>query len=38
VRQLVELQGGRVWAESAGQDQGSTFIVEIPAYRTQPHV
>jgi signal transduction histidine kinase len=31
VKQLVELQGGRVWAESAGHDQGSTFIVELPA-------
>ncbi|MBX0327782.1 tetratricopeptide repeat-containing sensor histidine kinase [Oscillochloris sp. ZM17-4] len=31
VRQLVELQGGHVWAESAGADQGSTFTVALPA-------
>jgi signal transduction histidine kinase len=31
VKQLVELQGGRVWAESQGSEQGSTFIVELPA-------
>ena len=27
---LVELQGGRIWAESAGPGQGSTFHVELP--------
>jgi signal transduction histidine kinase len=32
VKQLVELHGGQVWAESAGPDQGSTFTVELPAY------
>jgi signal transduction histidine kinase len=31
VKQLVELQGGRVWAESLGPDMGSTFVVELPA-------
>jgi signal transduction histidine kinase len=31
VKQLVDLHGGRVWAESAGPEQGSTFIVELPA-------
>jgi len=31
VKQLVELHGGRVWAESAGKDQGTTFFVELPA-------
>jgi PAS domain S-box-containing protein len=30
VRQLVELHGGRVHAESAGEDQGATFTVSLP--------
>jgi CheY-like chemotaxis protein len=30
VRQLVELHGGRVHAESAGEDRGSTFTVTLP--------
>ncbi len=30
VKQIVELHGGRIWAESAGKDQGATFIVELP--------
>jgi signal transduction histidine kinase len=30
VRQLVEAQGGRVWAESKGKGFGSTFFVEVP--------
>ena len=30
VRQLVELHGGRVWAESPGQGQGATFTVWLP--------
>ncbi|BAY23536.1 multi-sensor hybrid histidine kinase [Calothrix sp. NIES-2100] len=31
VRQLVELHGGRVWAESPGEEQGATFTVSLPA-------
>jgi signal transduction histidine kinase/ActR/RegA family two-component response regulator len=31
VKRLVELHGGRVWAESAGRGQGSAFVVELPA-------
>ncbi|WP_066334561.1 hybrid sensor histidine kinase/response regulator [Azohydromonas lata] len=27
---LVEMHGGRVWAESAGQDQGSSFFIDLP--------
>jgi PAS domain S-box-containing protein len=31
VEQLVELHGGRVRAESPGEGQGATFVVELPA-------
>lgn len=30
VRQLVELHGGTVRVESAGEDQGATFMVQLP--------
>lgn len=30
---FVEAQGGRVWAESAGKDRGSTFQIELPLVR-----
>ncbi|MHC5731290.1 MAG: sensor histidine kinase, partial [Nostoc sp.] len=30
VRQLVELHGGRVWAQSPGEGQGATFTVCLP--------
>ena len=30
VRNLVELHGGKVFADSAGEGQGSTFTVELP--------
>jgi signal transduction histidine kinase len=30
-KQVVEAHGGRIWAESGGKGQGSTFIVELPA-------
>jgi len=29
-RRLVEMHGGRIWLESAGEGQGSTFLFEIP--------
>jgi signal transduction histidine kinase len=29
-KQMVEAQGGKVWAESAGEGKGSTFIAEMP--------
>jgi two-component system sensor histidine kinase BaeS len=30
-RALVEAQGGRIWADSAGEGQGSTFYFTLPA-------
>lgn len=30
-RKFVEMQGGRVWAESPGKGKGSTFYIELPA-------
>jgi signal transduction histidine kinase len=29
-KQMIEAQGGRVWAESAGVGKGSTFFIELP--------
>ncbi len=34
VKQLVELHGGKIWAESEGKDKGSTFVVELPVKST----
>ncbi|MCS7012826.1 MAG: ATP-binding protein [Chloroherpetonaceae bacterium] len=31
VKQLVEMHGGRVWAESEGKHKGTTFSFELPA-------
>jgi signal transduction histidine kinase len=31
VKQLAELHGGKIWAESAGKNCGSTFYVELPS-------
>ncbi|NJR38448.1 MAG: response regulator [Leptolyngbyaceae cyanobacterium CSU_1_4] len=33
-RQIVELHGGRIWAESLGENQGATFTVELPLLHT----
>ena len=30
-KQMVEAQGGKIWVESPGIDQGSTFFVEMPS-------
>ena len=35
VRQLVELHGGRVFADSAGEGEGATFTVQLPSLPTQ---
>ena len=29
-KHLVQAQGGRIWAESAGQGRGATFTVALP--------
>jgi signal transduction histidine kinase len=36
-RHLVELHGGRMAADSAGEGQGSTFTVYLPAHEAQSH-
>ncbi|MFN3562647.1 MAG: tetratricopeptide repeat protein [Chloroherpetonaceae bacterium] len=35
VKKLVELHGGKIWAESEGKDKGATFIVELPVQAMQ---
>ncbi len=30
-KEMVEAQGGKIWAESSGEGSGSTFYVEMPA-------
>ena len=37
VRHLVELHGGTAWAESSGEDHGSTFTVRFPAMISAEH-
>ncbi len=37
VKQLVELHGGKVWAESEGKDKGATFFVELPVSYADKH-
>ncbi len=32
VHHITKLHGGVVWAESAGKNKGTTFILELPAY------
>lgn len=29
-RQIVEMHGGTIWAESQGENQGATFVVQLP--------
>ncbi len=38
VKKIVELHGGRVWAESEGKGKGSTFFVELPLTATKAKV
>jgi CheY-like chemotaxis protein len=37
VRHLVELHGGTAWAESAGENKGSTFTVRFPSLMAAEH-
>lgn len=32
-KQMIEAQGGRIWAESEGEGKGSTFFVDLPVKR-----
>ncbi|MBW4505977.1 MAG: response regulator [Scytonematopsis contorta HA4267-MV1] len=38
VRQIVELHGGTVKAESLGENQGATFTVQIPIWKEKPEI
>ncbi len=38
VKQLVELHGGKVWAESDGKNKGTTFFVELLTMESQRDV
>ena len=35
-RKLVELHGGRIWAESAGEGKGTTVLLRLPIARPAP--
>ena len=38
VKSIIEMHGGRTWAESEGLNKGSTFYFTLPAYNKNEHV
>ena len=34
-RRLIEIQGGRIWAENQGRSGGAKFLIELPLAQTQ---
>jgi signal transduction histidine kinase len=34
-KSMIEANGGRIWAESEGEGQGSRFIIELPVKQSQ---
>ena len=32
-KKLIEEHKGKIWAESPGEDKGSTFFIKLPEYR-----
>ena len=36
-KKFIELQSGRVWAESAGKNKGSQFYIELPINNHNNH-
>jgi len=36
-RKIVEQHNGKIWVESKGADQGSTFYVKLPRYQAEQH-
>jgi signal transduction histidine kinase/CheY-like chemotaxis protein len=35
-RHLIELHGGKIWANSPGEEQGATFVFELPMLKISP--
>jgi len=35
-KKLIEMHGGKIWAESAGEGKGSKFSFSLPASQPEP--